>query len=184
MSDIVTQQRKRIYDILELCLISFAYGLYKRSSIAPVGLAVYITSKNYWRENHDIHSLTIYRTIDVITVNTCWAIIEINIICSPYHWYVYNTISAINLLLYSIGSIIENEVMATNLHILLHILSNIGNLIVFNGIDGNGSVCPFTITEYTLCIYMISIAVSAAAIKYGAYSALRQQTNDSKKYTT
>ena len=120
-----------IYRVSYFSLISSLYALYRgHYHLVMVPASVFLSSINYWRKP----DYSYRRYLDMIVVKTA---------VSYQHYMVYNTDNAmlyyaivyIGLLSYPIGIYYYNKGdywKSTYFHIFLHIISNIGNIVLYS----------------------------------------------------
>ena len=121
-----------IYRISYLSFISCIYGLYREHySVAIVPGSVFLTSIHYWKKP----DYSYRRYLDMGVVQS--ALIYQNYMAyNAQYATMYYTILSIAVLSYPVGIYYYNKKdywKSTSAHILLHILANIGNIVLYTG---------------------------------------------------
>ena len=132
-----SKQSILLYRTSHLFLISSCYAFIQQQYIfALLNNCVFLTSINYWRK--PIYSWR--RTLDIIVVNTAVIYKHIMVynsnIYNPYNRQLYYFIFFTGSIAYPISIYCYNKRyywLAVYLHMLLHIMGNIANIVLYMG---------------------------------------------------
>ena len=128
---------KKIYNASYLCLISFLYAIKKQQfKLSIVPMSIFITSINHWRNpiigwRRNLDIVTVYTGITYNIINAYYipnnrnklmyyCILSSSMSCYPLSLYLYNN---------------NNILLSTYSHVILHVLANISNLILYKTIN-------------------------------------------------
>lgn len=120
-----------IYRISYLTSLTALYGIYRQYYVlAVLPASIFLSSINYWK--YPTYSWR--RNVDMIVVKSSYLIQNIVVYNAEYA-NIYYGIHILTILLYVIGSYYhdKNKWISTYSHIALHIVANIGNIVLYSG---------------------------------------------------
>ena len=121
-----------IYNTSYLSLLSFIYAIYRNHyNLAAVPGSVFLTSIHYWKKP----DYSYRRYLDMAVVKTA-LVYQHYIAYNAEYSKIYYTIFLLAMASYPIGIYYYNKKdywKSTYAHILLHLLANIGNIILYSG---------------------------------------------------
>lgn len=126
------EQYTSIYRISHLSLASCAYAIYRNHyHLAIVPGSVFLSSIHYWKKP----DYSYRRYLDMIVVKTA-AIYQCYMVYNAEYATQYYTILCFGILSYPVGIYYYRKKdywKSTYAHMLLHVLANIGNIVVYSG---------------------------------------------------
>lgn len=121
-----------IYRISYLSLLSFAYALYRTHyHLALVPGSVFLTSIHYWK--YPTYSYRRYLDMVVVKISLFY---QLYTAWNAEYGNAYYTIMTVALAFYPLGVYYYNKKdywNSTYAHMLLHLLANIGNIVLYAG---------------------------------------------------